>query len=411
MLLLAVAAASACQTAEPSDGGPPVVRPAAVSTTASRTPAPTPSPATTTTRPPRLLTLAFAGELLVHLPVASQARRYGAESGLAYDFGPMFDPISPIVTAADLAICHQETPLAGAGQGLSGYPLFNSPREIATGAAGAGFDRCSTASNHSLDRGPAGVVSTIDGLEAAGLTWAGTARSPEEAAPNGQIVDVAGVAVGHLAYTEWFNGLQLPADRPWMANLIEPDRILADAAAVRAAGAEFVVVSLHWGLAYNSAPTPDMVELAGTLLGSADIDLLVGHNTHMVGPIERVDGEYVLYGMGNLLSNQTAACCPAGTQDGLVAVVEVREQPAGRFAATGVRYHPTWVEPGTYRILPVVGALADEAAPAARRAALLASWDRTVAAVAQRSAEGDGVKPDAPPGVRPAVPGVPEPPR
>lgn len=378
----------ACRAAAPAGSGPPPVRPLVgvqVPSVASTTSSPT------TTLPPRRFTLAFTGELLVHLPVAAQARRYGSDSGVAHDFGPMLAPIAPILTAADLAVCHQETPLAQPGQALSGYPLFNSPREIAAGAAGAGFDRCSTASNHTLDRGAVGVVSTLDALEAAGLTWAGSARSPEEAAPNRQVVDAAGVAVGHLAYTEWFNGLQLPPDRPWLANLLDADRILADAATVRAAGAEFVVVSLHWGLAYNSAPTPDMVELATALLASPDVDLLVGHNTHMVGPIERIGGEYVLYGMGNLLSNQTAACCPAGTQDGLVALVAVEERPGGGFAATGVRYHPTWVEPGTYRVLPVVDALAGDEVSPARRAELLASWDRTAAAVEARSAEGDGV--------------------
>jgi len=42
---------------------------------------------------------------------------------------------------------------------------------------------------------------------------------------------------------------------------------------------------------------------------AGDVDLLVGHHAHVVQPVERIGDEVVVYGLGNLLSNQSAACC------------------------------------------------------------------------------------------------------
>lgn len=361
------------------------------------------APTTSTTVAPRSFTVAVTGDLLVHLPVASRARAYGRDAGRGHDFGPMFAEVAPVLQAADLAICHQETPLSRDDSDLSGYPRFNAPRGLAASAAAAGYDRCSTASNHSIDQGPDGIAATIEALEAAGLSWAGTARTAAEAAPAAQLLDVAGVRVAHLAYTYGLNGLLVPEDRPWLVNLIDADRVLADAAAAVAASAEFVLVSMHWGAEYRAEPTPEQRELATALLASPDVDLVVGHHTHVVGAIERIGTEYVIYGLGNFLSNQTPRCCPAASQDGLLVVVSVTETggATGEFRATGLRYHPTWVEPGTYRIRLVADALADPATAPEHLSLLLGSWDRTVAATGQLVAAGDGIAPARRPPQRP----------
>lgn len=300
--------------------------------------------------PLRSFTIAASGEFLIHSPVWAQALSNGG--GVGYDFGPMLEAVTPEISAADLAICHVETPLSSDNSDLAGYPLFNAPNELAGAIAAAGYDACSTVSNHSLDQGAEGVEATLRHLDAAGVAHAGTARSAEEAAePN--IYDVEGVEVGHLAYSYGFNGIPVPVDMPWLVNGIDPDRILADAAELRAAGSEFTVVSLQWGQEDLRDPTPEQSALAQQLLGSDDIDLIIGHHVHVVQPMQKIDDKYVIYGVGNFLSNQSAACCPAGSQDGLIVHVEVEEQPDGSFSATSVAYTPTFVERPSYRITPV----------------------------------------------------------
>src|SRR6266536_1837677 len=232
-------------------------------------------------------TMVASGDVLPHSPLVARARAYGSRSGRAYDFRPMFSAIKPIVSAADLAVCHVETPLSPTGKHLSGYPVFNGPPQVAAALRATGYDACSTASNHSLDQGPQGVPGTM------------------------------------LSYAYGFNGRKLPASQPWRANQINPARILADARAARRAGSQFTVVFLHWGQEYRTAPTPQQLRIAKQLLADPSIDLILGHHAHVVQPARRINGKWVAFGMGNLLSAQSSACCPANTQDGVIIAVHV----------------------------------------------------------------------------------------
>jgi poly-gamma-glutamate capsule biosynthesis protein CapA/YwtB (metallophosphatase superfamily) len=290
----------------------------------------------------------------------------------------MFAAIRPLVSAADLAVCHLETPLSPTGRHLSGYPRFNAPPQLAAAIRAAGYDACSVASNHSMDQGPRGVAGTLAVLDKARLGHAGMARSPQEARP--RILAVGGVRVALLSYTYGLNGFRLPRGRPWLVKLLSPGRILTDARAARRAGSRFTVVFLHWGQEYRSAPTPAQRNLARTLLADPSVDLIVGHHAHVVQPVQRSHGKWVAFGLGNSLSAQSAACCPPSTQDGVLLQVTVVAR-AGRFVVGKVAYTPTWVEHPTYRIHPVPTALARHSASRATRAALRASMQRTAAAI------------------------------
>ena len=327
----------------------------------------------------RGFTLIASGDVLTHGPVLQQARAYGRRVSQPYDFRPMFADIRPLVAGADLALCHLEVPLSRDGHNISSWPAFNAPRQLAAALRWAGYDACSTASNHSMDQGSQGIAATLDVMDAAGLRHAGMARNAHEA-DQSTIVAVRGLRVGILSYTYGLNSGRLPSNRPWLVKLIDPRRILTDARAARAAGAQFVVVLLHWGQEYRSAPTPWQREVAKRLLGAPEVDLILGHHVHVVQPIERIGSKWVAYGMGNSLSNQTPACCAAGSQDGVLVKVRVTEQ-AGRLRVRDLRYVPTWVEHPSFRIRPVLRALADRSLPAATRRALQAARDRTRRAV------------------------------
>jgi poly-gamma-glutamate capsule biosynthesis protein CapA/YwtB (metallophosphatase superfamily) len=328
--------------------------------------------------PPRSFTLLASGDVLPHRSVVEWARTSGARSGRSYDFGSMFASIRPVVSAADLAVCHLETPLSPSGRGLSGYPRFNAPPQLASAIRTAGYDACSVASNHSMDQSPAGVAGTLHVLDKAGLRHAGMARSLREARPT--ILSVRGVRVALLSYTYGLNGFRLPRGRPWLVSLLSPGRILADTRAARRAGSQFTVLFLHWGQEYRSAPTPAQRTLARKLLADPSVDLILGHHAHVVQPVQRIHGKWVAFGMGNSLSAQSAACCSAATQDGVLLKVTVVRN-AGSFVVENVGYIPTWVEHPSYRIHPVLKALASGSASPAMRAMLRASLKRTTQAI------------------------------
>src|SRR5699024_2571108 len=110
-------------------------------------------------------------------PLNDKAAEYGAASGRDFDYGPMFEPIRPILEGADLAICHMEVPTVPEGEPITSYPSFGAPPELASDAGAAGYAGCSTASNHSLARGRAGIDRLLDTFDDADMGHSGTART------------------------------------------------------------------------------------------------------------------------------------------------------------------------------------------------------------------------------------------
>lgn len=397
ILALALLASSACtrpgSASRPAvqHSGSPAPPAASPATSPSAGPSAGPAPAA-----PAGFTIEATGDLLIHSPVWQRAQAYGTTTGAAYDFRPMLANVRPIIRGADLAICHVETPLSPDDRHITGYPLFNSPHEVADAIADTGYQGCSTASNHAVDGGLAGVSATLSALDRVGVQHAGTARSATEAARI-ELHQVKGVTVAHLSYTYGTNGMPVPAAQPWLVNPLSVGRVLADAHAAKAAGAQFVIVSLHWGTEYQTAPTAQQQAQAAALLASPDVDLILGDHVHVLQPVERIGDKYVIFGLGNLLSNQSpAAGLPAGTQDGAILKIHVTSRPSGP-AVDRVTFIPTYCQIGPYTVWPVAQTLDNPATPAPLRAQLQASWQRTLAAEASLPGHTADATPDAVP--------------
>jgi poly-gamma-glutamate capsule biosynthesis protein CapA/YwtB (metallophosphatase superfamily) len=348
-------------------------------------------PATTTTLAPRSFTLVATGDVLLHPALWDQAAADAAAAGApGHDFGPLLAALRPLVSSAGVAICHLETPVAPAGGPYAGYPSFSVPPEIAPALAATGYDACTTASNHTFDRGAEGVDRTLDALDAAGLGHAGSARTPEEAATT-TLLEVDGVDVALVSYTFGYNGIPAPAGETWRANVIDEARILADAGVARQRGAEVVVVALHWGDELRHDLNGQQEELAPRLIGSPDIDLLLGHHAHVVQPVEPIAGEWVVYGMGNLVSHH-AERTPEKLE-GLLVRFTFTETPAG-WRTTAAEFAPLLTDDrGPIRVLDVRRSLADPATDPGLRGSLQAADDRTTAIVDQRGATQAGLRP------------------
>lgn len=301
-----------------------------------------PPPAATPERP-ETITVAAAGDLFVPPRLTAQAAEDAAAAGRdGHDFTAILASVAPVIAAADLAICHVEQPLAEPEGPFPDYPYFAAPPQLADAIAEAGFDTCSTASNHALDSGMDGITRTLAGLDRVGVAHAGTAGSRQQA-QTPTVVDVHGVGVGHLSYTFSFNGLPLPEGRPWAANMIDEEAILAEARRARAAGAEIVVLSLHWGTEYQVEADPGQVGLAQSLLAGDEIDLIVGHHAHVVQPFEKIGDKWVAYGLGNLTCRFPDGS-PEHTQDAVIPTFTFTETTPGQWEVTTVEVVATWME-------------------------------------------------------------------
>jgi poly-gamma-glutamate synthesis protein (capsule biosynthesis protein) len=314
------------------------------------------------------VTVLGSGDVLIHPPLWQQAHRDArAEGRHGYDFGPMYASIAPDVRQADLAICEMESPLAPPQGPFTGWPQFSSPPQVLTALRAVGYDSCTTASNHTIDEGYAGVARTLRELDAAGLCHTGSARSAAEARHPLIITAANGVKIAQLAYSFGFNGLTRPAGQPWLANLLDIRAILAAAHRAKRAGADIVVLSLHWGVEYNLAATAEQRAQARRLLRSPDIDLILGDHPHVVEPAERIGSKWVIYSMGNQISRHADPVLVS--REGAMPEFTFTEVRPGHFTVTRARVVPTLMRLAPkLRLIDLPQAIADPATSAADRA-------------------------------------------
>lgn len=342
-------------------------------------------------------TLVATGDILPHDSVIEQAHRDAGRRG--YDFRPMLAGVKPVISAADLAICHMETVYGPAGGPYTGYPSFASPPQLAAAAEDTGYDSCSTASNHTLDAGFDGVSRTLDALDAAGVAHAGSARTPAEAL-RPALLQAGGATVAQLAYTYGTNGNPSPRDKPWAVNITDPERIVADSRRARRAGADIVVVSLHWGTEWQDAPDAEQQRLARELTasrsaGAPDVDLILGTHAHVPQAFEKVNGTWVVYGMGDQIAgrmiNHEGDREPRGNQ-GTIArfTFSPPERDSARWRVTKAEHLPQLMDhhrAGPPRVVDLGAELARGDAPERYRRV----HDRISEVVLSRGAGADGL--------------------
>ena len=294
------------------------------------------------TPPMRSFSFVATGDELTENAVNAAASAHASGTAARYDFAPLFAPISAMISSADIAICHMELPIGRPGErsGIYGSSTFGgnlllAPYEIADGLRRAGFNRCSTASNHSNDLDESGIDTTLAALDAAGLSHVGTARDPAEATAATSTLMVNGVRVAHLSYTRYSN-TALPG-APWRLNFAaSPAQVAADVETARAHGAEVVVVSLHIFQELLPAPLPEDRQFVTDLTALAHIDLIVEHGPHVVQPVEKVNGTWVYWSVGNLISGMGTpgrkVFADPRTLDELAATARFTETSPGVFA-------------------------------------------------------------------------------
>jgi hypothetical protein len=315
----------------------------------------------------RTVTVLGSGDVLIHPPLWEQAHADAKAAGTGgYDFGPMYASVAPDVRAADLAICEMETPLAPPQGPFVGWPDFSAPPQVLTALKGVGYDSCTTASNHTLDQGYDGLKRTLDELDAAGLRHTGSARSAQEAETPLITTLPNGVRIGQLAYSFNFNGHEPVAGKTWEANLIDVPTILAAAKRVKRAGADIIVLSMHWGVEYDHLATQEQRDQAAALLASPNIDVILGDHAHVVQPAQKIHGKWVFYCMGNQISRHEVPI--AEGREGFMPKLTFTEVAPHRFRTTAAVAIPTWMQDSpALRLVDIPRALASDTISAQQR--------------------------------------------
>lgn len=246
-------------------------------------------------------TLTAVGDVLIHSLVYDAAK-----TANGFDFTPMLAEVKPYLEKADLTIANQETMIGGEEIGLSTYPSFNSPYEVASALQDSGVDIVSIANNHTLDRGEKALQNATAFYNKIGMPYTGGYHSEEDSKLI-RTLKRNGITFSFLAYTYGTNGIPVPEGKPYLVNLIDMSKISKEIQQAKELS-DVVVVSLHFGNEYQRMPSDEQKQMAKDVVGFG-ADIILGHHPHVLQPMEWVEAEnghngFVAYSLGNFLSSQ-----------------------------------------------------------------------------------------------------------
>lgn len=312
------------------------------------------------------VSFAVGGDVIPHEAVRAAAQAAG---GGVQGWESLFSDVDDVFKQADFGFVNLETPVAPAHSKGSKPFMFDAPLALPQALKDSGIKIVSFANNHVMDQGWPGFAETRDHLKEIGLQFVG---SGDTAGQTWQplVVEANGIKVGWLGMTRWLNGNRNPDkdDQPHVNFFPYPGegggapgadeaQVLAAVKSARAQ-CDMLVISIHWGTEYATAPRPEDVDLAHKML-DAGASVIVGHHPHVLQPIETYttsDGRtaVIFYSLGNFLSNQSRSYV-----DGLMPDKDgdPRDSMIGLFSAVRNDYGPAGVkvELGHVGMLPVWG--------------------------------------------------------
>ena len=278
------------------------------------------------------------GDMIFHQPIVKNYR-----SNDSYDFTPIFNNISSDINEADLAIANFEGSV-NSNRKLSGFPLFNFPKETIYSLKNVGFDLLSTANNHALDTGLDGIAETISHINESGMKNFGTLA---EDGDKGIIVEKNGIKIGLISFTDTLNGMDsLMRGKEYSVNTFAQG-VKSDIQNLKD-NSDIVIVYPHWGNEYQLVPNERQIFLK-TILQEAGADIILGSHPHVLQRYEVEDKNnkkyFTIYSMGNALSNQRVENLKkSGVDTGaLIKLVIEKDNISGETKLKEYGVYPTYV--------------------------------------------------------------------
>ena len=260
------------------------------------TPSPEPTPIPTTT-------LLFTGIIV-------PARCVQASIDATGNPGYPYEKIHQITNNADLSITTLNATMSDRVEHTGcnwSYQMVGSASN-ADAMAHAGFDVVSVATNHIKDCGLMkswcnyAFFDTLENLRRVGILPVGAGKNLEEALQP-VVVTVNGVRFGFVSLgdSKMDDSVFATQDHPGIARLTEENLKIAIQTARQVS--DVVIALPHWGSENSALPNGLQLTQAKQFI-SAGADLVVGNHTHVVQPIQEIDGTPVFYGLGNFIFDQ-----------------------------------------------------------------------------------------------------------
>ena len=167
------------------------------------------------------------------------------------------------------------------------------------------------ANNHTADLGFRGLLETLQTLRRAGIKSAGAGDTAAEAAAPAILEAAPGVRLLVFGYA--MNSAGVPAS--WAAGAssagvnfltdLSPETCAATIESIRRQSRpeDLVIFSVHWGSNWGYDVPDEQIDFARGLIDSGAVDIVHGHSSHHVRPVEVYKGKLIVYGAGDFLND------------------------------------------------------------------------------------------------------------
>ena len=200
------------------------------------------------------------------------------------DINFIFRNVKDIFAEDDLTIANFEGVLADdytiPSRKKNNSFLFLAPTSYVEALRNNSVEAVTMENNHVGDFGEDGIASTIKTMDEAGIVWSN--------AKSAGYYEAQGVKIAMLAYQT----LNQPISSEELKGVVASDIAAAKQTC------DLVIVSFHWGEEKDYAPKSNQVMLGRAAI-DAGADLVLGHHSHRINPIECYQGRYIVYSLAN----------------------------------------------------------------------------------------------------------------
>ncbi len=253
------------------------------------TPAPTAAPPATPTVPPGRLFKDGSLQIIVtaggDMTIGGDVRKRGDSlfdkelKKQGGDMGFITRNVYDILSQDDMTLVNFEGTLTTAPvYKTNNQFVFSAPVNYVDFLRNGSIEAVALENNHVMDHGAAGLADTKAALEGAGIVWSDSASVG--------VFRVYDVTIAMLTYQQY---------RDRVETLLT--QVPLDVAAAKARY-DIVIVSYHWGEELDYWPNSNQIKL-GRLTIDSGADLVVGHHSHRINPIEKYNGRIIAYSLGN----------------------------------------------------------------------------------------------------------------
>lgn len=244
----------------------------------------------------RQVSFLAVGDIMLSRGVAKSIARSG-------DALTPFKKMAEVFGSTDFNFGNLESPISGDNDILGKDLTFNTHTRDVAGLKVFNFKVLNLANNHALDQGLNGLLQTRKFLSKENIKFLGTGKNLEQAWEP-KIIVVKGIKIGFVgaSYSSINDGGGERND--YVTRIEDTERLKKSIKHLKTKKADFIVAAMHAGDEYTRQPNQLQINFARAAIDSG-ADIVLGSHPHWVQTIEKYQGKYIFYSLGNFIFDQT----------------------------------------------------------------------------------------------------------